>query len=337
MPPWMVFTFGGLFASFGVFVGLLMFLSPARFRRFNAWWSRADEWSVARSEAVPQGSESEARLVGLALAAMFAFFLRLSLVGLLHVIRGSEPTPHIVAPVGGGAGNSGVWETWSSFIPGPIFVAAGLWYLLKPEAVVERFAKSWPESNHLGFEAHPSDYGRANLRRDYAVRRSVLALDCVRPLAFLSGGGHTSDHVLGQFIGGAMESQTLLGSPSAVQASRYSGITPGARRFLFLLVTLVACITEVVLLMTLWRASNWPSSSAWLYTLPVFHLLPWFGGLQLLRKARREATLGAPEDRAATVYDMAILLMMLAAYAALGATESMLGTAWALANSNPPF
>jgi hypothetical protein len=145
MPPWLFYTLGGLFAGFGVFVGLLMFLSPPRFRRFNAWWSRADEWSVARSEEVPQASESGTRLAGLGLAAVFAFMLRPMLAGLFHVIRGSEPTPRIVEPVAGGARSSGGWETWSRFIPGPMLVAAGLWLLLWPEAHVARIAASWPE------------------------------------------------------------------------------------------------------------------------------------------------------------------------------------------------
>ena len=139
MPHWMLITLFTAGTSLGVALGSLMCCSPIRARRLIAWWSRADEWSAPRPEAGSRGWELEMRLAGLGLAVMFGFMLRAALIGLFHATQVSQPTPQGFSTVMPSSGTN-----WTSFIAVPIFLAAGLWHLLKPYAVAERVARSWP-------------------------------------------------------------------------------------------------------------------------------------------------------------------------------------------------
>jgi len=125
-----------------------------------------------------------------------------------------------------------------------------------------------------------------------------------------------------------MESQSHTSPFSFLQAVRFTDLSTGGLNFLLIVVSMIVWSTEAVLLMHLWRVHQHSGIPFWFYPLPVFHLLPWFVGLQLFWKARRAMKLN-PADPAAKLFQRVIVSFMMVSYTTLGAIESALGSALA--------
>ncbi len=139
MPDWAFKTAFLLAASLMTLNGVLMLIAPAKHRRFLAWVSRANSWSLPVGEQPQHGLEIERRLAGIGLAGMGVFF---AWSMFRDATRGTAETD---LPKLGAA-----W--FPSFLGLSIF-ALGVFVILMPGRIVQWSIKHQPTSREISTSA----------------------------------------------------------------------------------------------------------------------------------------------------------------------------------------
>jgi hypothetical protein len=106
-------------------------------------------------------------------------------------------------------------------------------------------------------------------------------------------------------------------------AEKYFGGSAPQRAVFLVLISILACMSDVVLAVTLWSAHPRYPISFIFYSFVAFHLMPWIVGLRNLRRVQR-ALQGKRIDVAGANLSYSIVLGMLVnTYVVLGAGETM--------------
>jgi|ERR1035437_6093009 hypothetical protein len=142
MPDWAFYTLFFSVVAFWIFNGILMFVAPAKYRRFLYWFGRSRSWSRPIDEQ-PQlglGLELERRLAGLGLAGM-GIYIAWSVIR--NIALGERSTDVGRSVLSSPRGDS------FSLINGVCLLFFGVFIVLRPQSIVEWSKRHQPVPSEI--------------------------------------------------------------------------------------------------------------------------------------------------------------------------------------------